>query len=70
MTAYNESASEPDARRYLIEFLRNGKEEEIEADRSFLLYPLTTLHLLLNYCRGKQRMCCLPFIILQLSLYS
>ena len=31
-TAHNEPANEPDARRYLVEFLRNGKEEEIEAD--------------------------------------
>jgi oxygen-dependent protoporphyrinogen oxidase len=39
MTAYNESASEPDARRYLIEFLRNGKEEEIEADSVVFAIP-------------------------------
>ena len=31
-TARNEPSDEPDARRYLVEYLHNGKEEEIEAD--------------------------------------
>jgi len=31
-TAREEPSDEPDARRYLVEYLRNGKEEELEAD--------------------------------------
>jgi oxygen-dependent protoporphyrinogen oxidase len=31
-TAREEPSDEPDVRRYLVEYLRNGKEEELEAD--------------------------------------
>jgi oxygen-dependent protoporphyrinogen oxidase len=38
-TANNEPANEPDTRRFLIEYLRNGKEEEIEADNVIFAIP-------------------------------
>ncbi len=38
-TAHNEPSNEPDARRYLVEYLHNGKEEEIEADTVVFAIP-------------------------------
>ena len=38
-TAHIEPANEPDARRYHIEYLRNGKEEEIKADSVVFAIP-------------------------------
>lgn len=37
-TERNEPSDEPDARRYLVEYLRSGKEEEIEAD--FVIFAI------------------------------
>jgi len=60
-TARNEPSNEPDARRYLVEYLHNDQETEMEADSVVFAIPAYDASPSLNRCLWIQLACYLLF---------